>query len=554
MTEHDESDEREKEEFTSDDTSSELNETAQLWPLDEVIAENTIDIVDEFEVAEAELSRCQSIKEILKIVFPGSINEFIINGEFFVKTLIFSQIGTSELAASSLITTTQLLTVATAKAILISTNVFAARSSGNDDLLAAVLQQSWAQALLESAPLLIVLSFTKPIFDALRQPTEVAEIASEYLLYSNIALPATLLLQSNQMFAIGLKRPNLALISTIFSTTMTLGLSYLFAFGRLGFPELGMTGVAVGTAISTWVSFTGMALYLAKLDSQIKNLDLFRIRRESQNFVLSKMFMTGLPIGINVLSEFGSYFFMSIMVGMMGKNSLIAEQITTQYSGMLQGPVMATAMATDVLVGHDIAMHNARNIKRLASTGLVFAGGISFVGLLILSSAPRLLAKPFLDETDESYDEIISLFRVLCVIIGINNLGEALRNTSGGALRGFYDTAVPTLVTAVMFWIIGLPISYVMAFVAGWGTNGVFLGRGIGIFSTGAVLLDRWRRKSDDPARAIEDGTVGFLVKLGLLCSQIKNYCNDENVMPTRLDAGDEPSDMEELVPRIVPH
>ncbi len=498
---------------------------------------------DEEEAADAgttivELTKLQSIKEMLTIVIPCSVNEFIINGEFFVKTLIFSKIGSDELAASTLISTSSLLTIATAKAILISTNVYAARAGENDLLLASILQQSWLQATLQSIPLIVVLSFTKSVFDILSQPQDISEIASQYLLYNNIALPAILLLQSNQMFAIGLKRPNLALISTIISTSLTLGLSYILAFGKLGLPELGMTGVAVSTAISSWLSFAGMAAYFAIFDKQIKKLNIFKINCAREFRVLGKMFKTGLPIGLNVLSEFGSYFLMSIMVGTLGKNYLIAEQITAQYSGLLLGPVMATAIATDVLVGHDIASHNARNIKRLAYTGIAIGATISTAGLIVLSSAPKLLASPFLDEEENSYDDILSLLPILFIIIGINNIGEALRNISGGALRGFYDTTVPMLITALIFWVVGLPISYILTFLLGLDVNGIFMGRGIGIFSTGLALFHRWYKKSNDPAVAIQDSTSSLLSKFGVVSSRIKKCCSSE--APETLSSDDE--------------
>lgn len=458
----------------------------------------------------APLSSKDCLKCVLRFMIPYSLNELIVNGEFFFRALMFSKLGGDVLAASNLITITQLVTIATAKAMLISTNIYVARNVGSTSRLAGILQQSWQQAILQSIPLLLVLSFTRPIFLVFKQNEDVANIAANYLQWSNLGLFSTLFLHCNQMFAVGLKRPKLALLTTIFSALVSLGLSYLFAFGLGVLPALGIKGVAIGSAVASWLSFGFMTGYLVRYDGQIREFSLLNWRGEKDRSMLWNMLKTGLPLGLDSLSGFASFFLMSMMLGRLGTNFSSAEQIVNQYGSLLMAPIMATAMAVDVLVGRDITACSAQNIKRLTCVGLGVGCSIAMAGLVLVSSFSLRLSQLFLDRDDVQYEDMLTILPSLFFIVGILNLTEALRFISSAALRGFYDTTAPMLITASLFWVVALPISYLLAFPLQLGAQGVFIGRVLGSLGAAVFIYKRWFLKSSVPEASVREGQVGY--------------------------------------------
>ena len=60
-----------------------------------------------------------------------------------------------------------------------------------------------------------------------------------------------------------------------------------------------------------------------------------------------------------------------------------------------------------------------------------------------------------------------------------------------GLLRAVQDTAVPMVIAAVSYWVVGIPISYYLGFVAGLEGIGVWLGLVIGLLVAGLLLS--WR-------------------------------------------------------------
>jgi multidrug resistance protein, MATE family len=63
-----------------------------------------------------------------------------------------------------------------------------------------------------------------------------------------------------------------------------------------------------------------------------------------------------------------------------------------------------------------------------------------------------------------------------------------------GLLRGLQDTKVPMVLATVSYWLIGIPMSYVLAFPLGLGGVGLWLGLVIGLVCASISLMWRfWR-------------------------------------------------------------
>lgn len=64
-----------------------------------------------------------------------------------------------------------------------------------------------------------------------------------------------------------------------------------------------------------------------------------------------------------------------------------------------------------------------------------------------------------------------------------------------GLLRGVQDTKVPMVLAAISYWLIGIPVSYVLAFPLGMGAVGLWLGLVVGLTVAAAALMLRfWAR------------------------------------------------------------
>jgi MATE family multidrug resistance protein len=70
---------------------------------------------------------------------------------------------------------------------------------------------------------------------------------------------------------------------------------------------------------------------------------------------------------------------------------------------------------------------------------------------------------------------------------------DGLQVVAGGILRGLGETRVAMLVNILGYWLLGLPVSYLLGFRAGMGPVGLWWGLVLGLAVVATVLLVRVR-------------------------------------------------------------
>jgi len=60
---------------------------------------------------------------------------------------------------------------------------------------------------------------------------------------------------------------------------------------------------------------------------------------------------------------------------------------------------------------------------------------------------------------------------------------------------GAGDTRTPMLANLIAYWVIGLPLGWVLCFKFGWGAQGLWIGLCLGLILIGTFLLWVWNGK-----------------------------------------------------------
>src|SRR5690606_19931589 len=89
---------------------------------------------------------------------------------------------------------------------------------------------------------------------------------------------------------------------------------------------------------------------------------------------------------------------------------------------------------------------------------------------------------------------VIGIAAQLLVIAGLFQLFDGTQVVGLGILRGVGDVNVPTLITFVAYWIIGLPAAYLLGVVLGLGVIGIWYGLTLGLLTSSVLLYVRYRR------------------------------------------------------------
>jgi multidrug resistance protein, MATE family len=148
------------------------------------------------------------------------------------------------------------------------------------------------------------------------------------------------------------------------------------------------------------------------------------------------------------------------------------------------------AAATTIKVSHLRGQNNLKAIKHsvYASMHMVtlFMMGSVTLFLLFRFKIPAL----FVPDA-----EVIAIAGGLMLIASMFQLFDGLQVVSLGALRGLEDVKVPMIMLIIAYFPVALPVSYLMAFNANMGPQGVWTGYMAGLMTVGIMLFIRFRWK-----------------------------------------------------------
>ena len=99
---------------------------------------------------------------------------------------------------------------------------------------------------------------------------------------------------------------------------------------------------------------------------------------------------------------------------------------------------------------------------------------------------------PFLAQTKQDSAAILRFGVTLLALAAVFQLADAMQVMALGLLRGIQDTRVPMGLAVVSYWVIGIPVSYGLAFPLGYGGVGLWLGLVVGLVAAGASLMVRF--------------------------------------------------------------
>ena len=252
----------------------------------------------------------------------------------------------------------------------------------------------------------------------------------------------------------------LALRVSVVSLVVNCCINYLLIGGRLGAPELGVRGAAIGTLTARVLEFFIVAWYVLAHDKRLA----LRLRDLlSRGGALARDFgKVALPIVVQGAMWGASNCLQTAILGHMNDNAVAAYSISSTIFLLLKVAAVGAATASSILIAKQIgagaeqpairqSVHTMQAIylgTGLVLAGILFAIRVPLLSLYKLSDTTRALAEQFL--------------LLQCAVVFTMSYQMP---ASMGILRGGGDTKFPVIVDLISIWVIVLPVSYLAAFV-----------------------------------------------------------------------------------------
>lgn len=202
--------------------------------------------------------------------------------------------------------------------------------------------------------------------------------------------------------------------------------------------------------------------------------------------MISKMLKIGVPSGFQFIFEVGAFSSAAIMMGWIGVTALAAHQIALNLASISYMMATGLAASATIRVGNQLGRNDIRTLREAGFTVFIMVAMFMSVSAFIFIVFREFLPSLYIDDA-----QVIQMSAVLLVIAGFFQLSDGIQVVGLGALRGMADVKIPTIVTLIAYWVIGLPGGYLLAFSFGLGEIGIWIGLLTGLSVTGVMLL--WR-------------------------------------------------------------
>ncbi len=394
-------------------------------------------------------------KTVAVVAVPIAMQSLITVGVNMMDTIMVGRVGETELSAVSLANTFINIYHILCMGLSMGASVLVARFYGMRNQLdmrksvAIMLRLTVAIAALFALVTLITPSGIMRIYTS---EAPIIEKGVEYLEWSvvtyfllGLSLTTTIVLR-----AVGKAR--IPLYTSIAAFFINIGANYVFIFGELGMPKMGVAGAAVGTLIARAFEFVVICGYLFFRDEEIgfRLKDFFIHTRD----LLGEYIRISIPVLISdgILAIGNNS--VAMVIGRIGGEFVAANAVTAvtqQLSSVLtQGFSQAGAIITGKTLGEG-GREKAQD-QGYAFLGVGFLLGLLSAVIIMGISGPIIKSYHLSTETAHIARELMSAISIIMLFQATNSI------MTKGVLRGGGDTKVLMVADNVFLWVASLPL------------------------------------------------------------------------------------------------
>ena len=419
-------------------------------------------------------TRGDFIRRLIAIALPITLQSIMFSSRSLVDVLMLGQLGEAEIAAigvaarATFVTTIMLVGVTTGGALLTAQYWGASDRKGVRESTAL----TWLVCMVFAAitALLFILFPTQVMGLATNDP-EVIQLGAEYLVITSVSMFAVACVAS---MAVGLRAMHKPGLSTFFSGIGILSnifLNWVFIFGKLGVPAMGIKGAAIATVLSGAIEVATLFGYLyAK-----KHLLAFSandLRNVLELTRVIKFLKLSLPTTFNFLAWAGGLFAYHAIMGQSGVQGLAALSVMSPVESIALALLIGMSNAAAVLVGNQIGAKKYDEVYYQAIGVTILSVLVGVVVAVVLYLVQGLVLDAFSALTPETRALSEKFMLVMSVGIILRSLPMM---TIVGVLRAGGDVKFCLYQDLVAQWLIGIPLAAFAAIGLGWKPEWIYL-------------------------------------------------------------------------------
>jgi multidrug resistance protein, MATE family len=432
------------------------------------------------------------IVSTFQLAYPVIIGQLGIIMMGVVDSLMVGHLGAAPLAAASLGNSLAfiILIIGIGVSLAVTPLVAIAVGANKFEDCGVYFRQSLLVNCILSIIIALIIYFGADFLQYFNQPDEVQFQAKSFIRIIGFSAIPLMIFQTYKQFIEGLSIMRPAMIIALLANIINAFGNWVLVFGKLGFPALGLDG-------SGWATFFSRVFMAIAMMSFVMNNKFFKPYDVSFHFksinwpIIKKILSLGLPSGFQYFFEVGAFSLAVVMVGWLGTKQQAAHQIAINLASISFMAVLGISAAGSIRVGNAVGQKDIAEIRRAGFTASFLGASIMFFSGLIF-----ILFRNYLPTLYVNDEVVISYASSLLIIAALFQLSDGVQAVGIGILRGLTDVKIPTAITFIAYWIVGLPVGYLLGFTLELGVQGVWIGLLLGLTTSAILLTLRFNSRS----------------------------------------------------------
>jgi multidrug resistance protein, MATE family len=372
----------------------------------------------------------------------------------------------------------------------LDTLVSQAYGRGDHDECHRWLAQGVYLACFFTLPLMVIVAALSYGFTHFGVVASVAGPAGQYLRLLNWGTLPLLLYACTRRYLQGVGQVRVITLTYVLANLLNWGANWALIYGHLGFPAMGVRGSAISTCIARASMAASLLLFAWRYERQ-RGHPLFRHWARPQIERLRQLLHLGAPAAGQIVLEVGAWNLATLSAGYLDPVALATHSIALNYASVTYMVPLGVSAAAAVSVGQAIGAGDPARARRAGWLALAIGVGFMLCAAAVFLVAPGPLIRLYTQDP-----RVLAVGPALLGLAAIFQIFDGIQTVSTGALRGLGETRVPMFANLVGYWVLGLPLGFVLCFLFKWGIYGTWIGLTLALIIIAGTLLARWRRDS----------------------------------------------------------
>jgi MATE family multidrug resistance protein len=357
---------------------------------------------------------------------------------------------------------------------------------GNIEACGSLLRHSLFINLILGLILSTVIIIGSNYLHLLHQEHDVQEQARPFLQFLGASFFPLMVFLSFKQFAEGLGFTRQAMNISIIGNVINIVIGIVLVYGF----HLGVIGVGIATFTDRLLMGLAMAWYVLKGNRFKKYIHQFGHWNLS-GAAIKKILGIGAPVAMQYIFEISAFSGAIVMAGWIGAREQAAHQIAINLASITYMMASGISAAAGIKSGNYFGARQFRELRMSAIASYHMVLIMMSTTALIFMVFCRLLPLIYISDV-----AVVELAAHLIIIAAFFQLFDGTQVLGLGILRGLGDVKMPTIITFLAYWVLGLPVGYFLGIYLNFGVQGIWWGLLLGLLTASILLFFRFQHKT----------------------------------------------------------